>query len=208
MLRCTLPTALLLALLAARPAASVLTDDEPSNDLIGTAAVQIVPTAAVTTDAGEFTLIPDDIDYVGIGNLSNGDIVTVSTTPLVDVDFETPDTFIGLFTSGGSRECENDDILNNELSNPVAAGLGSLCNGTNEAAMFPFHLDELGERRGNTEPLRIGGIDSADQGLDDSLVGLPAESSRGEFCETFLFAVASGRNKSFPRHAEFSKGRK
>ena len=51
----------------------------------------------------------NDIDYIGIGNLAVGDIVTVSTTPLDDVKFEDPDTMIGLFTSGGSRECENDD---------------------------------------------------------------------------------------------------
>jgi len=126
-LRSSLFAALFLTLLAARPAASVLTDDEPSNDIIGTAAVQIVPTAAVTTDGGVFTLFPDDVDFVGIGNLANGDIVTVSTTPLVDPTFETPDTFIGLFTSGGSRECENDDVSNNELWIPPSTGLGSLC---------------------------------------------------------------------------------
>jgi hypothetical protein len=118
---------LFLTLLAARPAASVLTDDEPSNDIIGTAAVQIVPTAAVTTDGGVFTLFPDDVDFVGIGNLTNGHVVTVSTTPLADLTFETPDTFIGLFTNGGSRECENDDSNNNELWNPPSTGLGSLC---------------------------------------------------------------------------------
>ncbi len=127
MLRCSLPAALFLALLATRPAASRLTDLEPSNDSIGTAAVQIVPTAAVTTDGGEFNLVPDDIDYVGIGNLAVGDIVTVSTTPLVDELFQQPDTFIGLFTSGESRKCENDDVNNNELWNPPSTGLGSLC---------------------------------------------------------------------------------
>jgi len=104
-----------------------LLDDEPLNDSIGTATVQIAPSAAVTTDGGEFLLFFDDIDYVGIGNLAVGDIVTVSTTPLDDVGFETPDTFIGLFTSGGSRKCENDDVLNNELWNPPSTGLGSLC---------------------------------------------------------------------------------
>ena len=127
MLHFPLSAALLLTLLAARPAVSTLTDDEPSNNSIGTAAVQIVPTAAVTTDGGEFLLFFDDIDYVGIGNLSSGDIVTVSTTPLDDVLFEDPDTFIGLFTSGGSRVCENDDTNNNQLWMPPAAGLGSLC---------------------------------------------------------------------------------
>ncbi len=127
MLRCSLCTALFLTLVAARPAASVLTDDEPSNDSIGTAAVQIVPTAEVTTDGGTFTLFAGDIDYLGIGNLGVGDIVTVSTTPLDDVAFEDPDTFIGLFSSGGSSECEGDDTVNNELGSPASAGFGSLC---------------------------------------------------------------------------------
>ncbi|MBW2715786.1 MAG: hypothetical protein JRD03_06900, partial [Deltaproteobacteria bacterium] len=94
---------------------------------IGSAATQIAPTATVTTGAGEFTLVFNDVDYVGIGNLVPGDIVTVSTTPLDDEMFETPDTFIGLFTAGESRKCENDDSINNELTNPASAGLGSLC---------------------------------------------------------------------------------
>jgi len=126
-LRCLLPAALLLALVAARPAASILTDDEPSNDTIGTAAIQIVPTAVVTTDGGEFTLVPGDSDYLGIGNLSVGDIVVVSTTPLDDAEFKDPDTFIGLFTSGGLKVCENDDAINNELWVPPSTGFGSLC---------------------------------------------------------------------------------
>jgi hypothetical protein len=98
----------LLALVAARPAGAELTDDEPSNDAIETAAIQIVPTALVTTNGGVFELVWDDVDYLGIGDLIDGDIVTVSTTPFdadrVDDRFEDPDTFIALFTSGGSSE--------------------------------------------------------------------------------------------------------
>jgi hypothetical protein len=127
MMRLSRCAALLFALIAARPAASVLTDDEPSNNAIGTAAVQIAPSAAVTTDGGEFTLVFGDSDYLGIANLAVGDIVTVSTTPLDDARFEDPDTFVGLFTGGGSRECENDDSINNELGSPASAGFGSLC---------------------------------------------------------------------------------
>ena len=126
-MRCLLPAVLFLALVVTQAAASTLTDDEPSNDLIGTATIQLVPTAAVTTGGGVFTLVHNDIDYVGIGNLAPGDVVTVSTTPLDDVHFEVPDTFIGLFTSGGSRVCENDDAINNELWVPASAGFGSLC---------------------------------------------------------------------------------
>ncbi len=117
---------LMLVSVAPRPAVAVLTDDEPSNDAIATAAVQIVPTATVTTDGGEFALVPGDFDYLGIGNLAVGDIVTVSTTPLEDVLFNDPDTMIGLFNGGGSRECEGDDSINNELDNPPG-GRGSLC---------------------------------------------------------------------------------
>ncbi len=126
-MRCSLHAALFFALVAAPPAASALTDDEPSNDAIGSAGIQILPTAAVTTGAGVFRLVFNDVDYVGIGNLAPGDIVTVSTTPLDDVKFEIPDTFVGLFTSDGSIKCENDDSINNELVSPASAGLGSLC---------------------------------------------------------------------------------
>jgi hypothetical protein len=66
------------------------------------------------------------------------------------VHFEDPDTFIGLFTSGGSRVCENDDAINNELSVPASAGFGSLCRfvidssgtwyvGVTGAGEFPFN---------------------------------------------------------------------
>jgi hypothetical protein len=133
MMRLLLLAVVMLVWVAPLPAAAVLTDDEPSNDAIGTAAVQIVPTAAVTTDGGEFTLtpaifpaVPGDIDYLGIGSLAVGDIVTVSTTPLEDVLFDEPDTMIGLFNGGESRECEGDDSINNELDNPPG-GRGSLC---------------------------------------------------------------------------------
>jgi len=128
MMRRALPTVFMLALVTVQPAGSVLIDDESSNDLISTATTQIGPTSTVTTDGGVFTLVPGDTDYIGIANLVPGDIVTVSTTPLDDiVMFEDPDTFIGLFTSGGSKVCENDDSLNNLLANPVSAGFGSLC---------------------------------------------------------------------------------
>jgi hypothetical protein len=139
-MRRLLAATVLLAALTPRPASSVLTDDEPANDSMGTAATQIVPTAAVTTDGGEFTLtfVPgpgndDDIDYVGIGSLADGDIVTVSTTPLDDDDMFDPDTLIGLFNGSQSYKCEGDDSINNELM--VADGKGSLCR---------FEIDSAG----------------------------------------------------------------
>ena len=91
------------------------------------ALMTITRNMAIIRHAGELTLVDGDIDYLGIGNLAVGDIVTVSTTPLDDVKFEKPDTLIGLFTSGGSRECENDDTINNALGSPASAGFGSLC---------------------------------------------------------------------------------
>jgi hypothetical protein len=141
MMRAWLLAVLMLVWVAPRPAGAVLTDDEPSNNDIGTAAVQIVPTAAVTTDGGELTLtaasspsaFDGDTDYLGIGSLAVGDIVTVSTTPLDDVLFKDPDTMIGLFTSGGSMECEGDDSINNELV-MFPGGKGSLCRFTIDSA--------------------------------------------------------------------------
>jgi len=123
----SLRAALLLTLVAARPAASVLFDDEPANDSIATASVQLAPTAAVTTDGGEFGLVWYDIDYIGLSNLSVGDVVVISTTPLDSAQFDDPDTLIGLFTSAGSLKCLNDDSVDNGLGSPLTAGFGSLC---------------------------------------------------------------------------------
>ncbi len=133
-MRCSLPVALMLVLVAVQPAGSVLTDDEPSNDFISTTAIQIVPSSAVTPDGGNFTLVFDDTDYLGIGNLVVGDIVTVSTTPLDDAVFSDPDTVIGLFNSSETKKCEGDDSLNNELVSP-SGGFGSLCR---------FEIDSAG----------------------------------------------------------------
>ena len=141
MMRSWLLAVLMLVWVAPGPAGAVLIDEEPSNDAIGTAAVQIVPIAVVTTVGGEFTLtaassppaVDGDVDYLGIGSLAVGDIVTVSTTPLDDALFKDPDTMIGLFTSGGSRECDGDDSINNELAD-FPGGKGSLCRFTINSA--------------------------------------------------------------------------
>jgi len=119
-----------LALFAiASPAAALLGDHEPSNDIIATTAIQLVPDSPVASDGGMFALTigGGDIDFIGIGGLLAGDVVTVLTTPLVDApDFEIPDTIVGVFDSAGTELCEGDDAFNNDLDN-FPTGFGSLC---------------------------------------------------------------------------------
>ncbi len=137
----------LMVLMLAAPAGAVLTDDEPCNDEIAAsggcpsgAPIQMSKTGTVTTDAGEFTLVAGDIDFVGIAALSTGDIVTVTTTPLDDRAttgmLEIPNTMVGLFDSSTTDPtqmilCLGDDTQNNELitKSPMNSevGLGSLC---------------------------------------------------------------------------------
>ncbi len=123
-MRSLLLSAVTLVLLAA-PAGATLTDDEAVNNLIQPAAIQIAA-AALAVDAGTLLLNPGDVDYVGIGGLIAGDIVTVSTTPLNDIAFEVPDTIIGLFDDLGTMECLNDDAFNNDMD-VFPMGYGSLC---------------------------------------------------------------------------------
>ena len=119
---------MLMLLVIASPAAVVLADQEPSNDSVSTAAIQTTSSAAVTPKGGLFSLTIGDIDFVGIGGLLAGDVVTLLTTPLDDPpDFEDPDTIVGLFNSAGTELCEGDDAANNNLAIPPALGLGSLC---------------------------------------------------------------------------------
>ena len=116
-------------LVAASPAAGLLGDQEPSNDHWSTAAIQIIPSTVVTAEGGAFSLTAGggDIDFVGIGDLFAGDVVTLTTTPMVDSpDFEIPDTIVGLFNSSGVEICEGDDAFNNDLDN-FPTGFGSLC---------------------------------------------------------------------------------
>ncbi len=134
--------ATLMLLVLAAPAGAVLTDG-PCNDAIVVASgpcapgapIQMVKTGPVTTDGGELELVAGDIDFLGIGALSAGDIVTVSTTPLDDSAFEVPDTIVGLFDSTTTDPtsmilCRNDDAPNNDLNNCPGGncpGRGSLC---------------------------------------------------------------------------------
>jgi len=107
--------------------AGALIDDEPANNSIATAAIQIVKTGAVTTQGGKLSLDFSDTDYLGVGGLVAGDIVTISTTPLDDPpQLEDPDTIVGLFKSDSTLICESDDAYNNDLD-IFTSGYGSLC---------------------------------------------------------------------------------
>ncbi len=111
------------------PAAAQLLDEEPSNDSISTATIQLTPSAAVNVGIGRFTLEAGagDIDFIGVGGLFAGDVVTVSTTPLTDSPhFESPDTIAGVFDSDGTELCLGDDAFNNDLD-VLPRGFGSLC---------------------------------------------------------------------------------
>jgi hypothetical protein len=114
----------------ASPAAAFLTDLEPSNNSMSTATIQLVPSGgAVDVDGGRLSLFVGggDIDFIGIGDLIAGDVVTITTTPMVDApDFEHPDTIAGLFDSTGRDLCIGDDAANNDLDN-FPKGFGSLC---------------------------------------------------------------------------------
>ena len=116
----------MLLLLTARAAAGLF-DDESANNTIATAGTQVLITGNPTVEGGILTLSFFDLDYLGIAALSAGDILTVSTTPLVDPPaFETPDTIVGIFDVAGTHLCIGDDAFNNELENPPR-GFGSLC---------------------------------------------------------------------------------
>jgi hypothetical protein len=127
-MRISLWSALTLLVIAS-PATALLSDQEPSNNNISTTAIQVIPSTVVTAEGGKFSLTAGggDIDYVGIGDLFAGDVMTVATTPMVDApDFELPDTIIGLFNSNEVQVCEGDDAFNNDFDN-FPTGFGSLC---------------------------------------------------------------------------------
>jgi len=113
----------------ASPARALLTDQEPSNNSIATAAIQMTGDVTIKSDAGilTFTLGGGDTDYLGLGGLSAGDVIIMSTTPLEDPpDFEHPDTIVGLFDSTETMLCVFDDAYNNQLTE-FLMGFGSLC---------------------------------------------------------------------------------
>ncbi len=132
MQKLTLP---LILVLLATPAAALLTDDEPANDSIATATIQMDRSAAVntvTTDGGEFSLTVGNHDFIGISGMLPWDIVEVVTSPLEDPPvFEIPDTVLGLFNSATidpttMKLCIDNDTGNNDLDE-FLVGFGSLC---------------------------------------------------------------------------------
>ncbi len=133
--------ATLMVLMLAAPAGAVLTDVEPANGTVATAPIQFIKTGKVTIDAGELVLVAGDIDFIGMADLSLGDIVSVTTTPLDDAGLEVPDTIVGLFDSSATEPthmilCRVDDAPNNDLITTGGGpslriiGRGSLCRFT------------------------------------------------------------------------------
>jgi len=122
----------LMVFAVASPATAILRDEEPSNNNVATAPIQMpIPPYenVVSADAGvlTFRVGGGDLDYLGIGGLLAGDIVNLLTTPLGDPpDFEIPDTIVGLFSDAGAMECAGDDAFNNDLDQ-FPTGFGSLC---------------------------------------------------------------------------------
>jgi hypothetical protein len=130
----------LLSLLIAAPAQAALTDDEPANDDISTASDQVFKLGPDTAEVGSLTLEAGDLDLIGVPSLIPGDVLTVSTTPLDDPNFEVPDTIVGIFDDTGivcspepqnqwSCICVSDDAFNNDLDLEQGNqfGYGSLC---------------------------------------------------------------------------------
>ena len=74
---------LLMLLTGATAGAGTIVDDESANDLIETAGIQIPHEADSSAYVGDFSLIPaQDTDFVGLGSLVAGDVITAATTPL------------------------------------------------------------------------------------------------------------------------------
>jgi hypothetical protein len=102
--------AMLLTSLTAAPAvAGAITDDENANDSIATAGIQIAREADSSAHVGIFALIPGDVDFVGLGSLVAGDVITAAITPLEGSGFVIPDTLLGVFDASGNTLSFNDD---------------------------------------------------------------------------------------------------
>jgi hypothetical protein len=100
---------LLMMFTSATAGAGTIVDDESANDSIGTAGIQIPREANSSAYVGDFSLVPDDADFVGLGSLVAGDVITAATTPLEGSGFNNPDTLIAVFDAAGNRLAFNDD---------------------------------------------------------------------------------------------------
>ncbi|MBW1843187.1 MAG: hypothetical protein JRJ05_02515 [Deltaproteobacteria bacterium] len=100
---------LLMLLTSATAGAGTIVDDESANDLIETAEIQIPCEANSSAYVGDFSLMPEDVDFVGLGPLVAGDVITAATTPLEGSGFSAPDTLLGVFDAAGNRLAFNDD---------------------------------------------------------------------------------------------------
>jgi len=99
----------MLSLAHAPAGASPLVDDEDANDSIDTAGIQAPREVDTSAYAGEFNLGASDVDFVGLGPLVEGDVITAITTPLEDEFFYSPDTALGVFDAAGDLLLFNDD---------------------------------------------------------------------------------------------------
>ena len=84
-------------------------DDENANDQIGTAGIQISGGPDPSAYVGSFDLGGSDVDFVGLGSLVAGDVITAVTTPLEDGFFNVPDTLLGVFDAAGVQLTFSDD---------------------------------------------------------------------------------------------------
>jgi len=101
--------AILLMLFSASPVwASTIADVEDANDAVATAPIQIAPEPDPNAHVGVLHLGIGDVDFVGLGPLAVGDVLTAVSTPL-ESDFYSPDTVLGVFDAAGHRLKFNDD---------------------------------------------------------------------------------------------------
>lgn len=114
----------LLIVFLASPAGALLLDQEDANDgRLSTPTTLSISQGGIRFDAGILALEPGDVDWIALGSLAAGDVVTATTTPLDDAVFEDPDTILGLFDADGSMVAFSDDASNGEFT---FDGLGSL----------------------------------------------------------------------------------
>jgi len=100
---------LLMLLTSASAHATPLAEDESANDAIATAGIQIPGGANPSAHVGVFSLAAGEADFVGLGPLGAGDVITAATTPLEGSGFSSPDTILAIFDAAGTRLAFDDD---------------------------------------------------------------------------------------------------